>query len=407
MFYLKGDGTDNVFQFRFYSSLEMWSSYNISLKDTNWRMVKIPFQVDTLKGLRYIGNNPDGPDFTLPPGTNEQLKTDLQNVTEVRFYVTNPVIDFTNRVIELDGLYAVDKYPPLPPVKAEGFESYSDFTSLSINWQQFGDASAGYSLTQDPDSVAIGSKSFIFSYQGVPGSEYSAVRRKNIIPGYNFSDLNGGMQFWLKGDGSANHIRFRFYNGNEMWASYPISLSSTDWQHIGIKFAADTANGFRYLGNDPMNPDWTGNAGTTAQLYGDLASVDQIRFDVLNPEQDNVVRNIVIDEIEGADAFSPDVVTDVNNAVNSALPTQYSMEQNYPNPFNPSTTIRYTVPKSSFITLKIYNLLGQEVATLLNREQTAGTHEVSFDASKLSSGVYFYSLKAGNFTSTKKMMLLK
>jgi hypothetical protein len=92
---------------------------------------------------------------------------------------------------------------------------------------------------------------------------------------------------------------------------------------------------------------------------------------------------------------------------NNVTPVTYSLNQNYPNPFNPSTVIKYSVPSAQFVTLKIYNLLGQEVVTLVNQEQVAGNYNVTFDAKGLSSGIYFYSLQAGSFTSTKKMMLLK
>lgn len=97
--------------------------------------------------------------------------------------------------------------------------------------------------------------------------------------------------------------------------------------------------------------------------------------------------------------------------------TQFSLAQNYPNPFNPSTTIEYILPQSGFVTLKVYNILGKEIATLVNEQIDAGKHKVDFDASGLNSGVYFYKLlvsdlqgkdgKAGEFVETKKMILLK
>jgi hypothetical protein len=88
-------------------------------------------------------------------------------------------------------------------------------------------------------------------------------------------------------------------------------------------------------------------------------------------------------------------------------PITFSLSQNYPNPFNPSTTIKFTIPKSGFVTLKVFNILGQEVARLADGELTAGNHEVKFDASRLSSGVYIYKLQANDFSSSKKMMLIK
>jgi hypothetical protein len=89
------------------------------------------------------------------------------------------------------------------------------------------------------------------------------------------------------------------------------------------------------------------------------------------------------------------------------IPLMYTLEQNYPNPFNPSTTIIYSIPKGADVTLKVYNLLGQLVATLINENQIAGRHEVTFDASNLPSGLYFYQINAGSFTDVKKMILLK
>lgn len=85
----------------------------------------------------------------------------------------------------------------------------------------------------------------------------------------------------------------------------------------------------------------------------------------------------------------------------------FNLEQNYPNPFNPNTTINYSLAEISAVTLKVYDVLGNEVATLVNTTQEAGKHNVKFDAAKLASGLYIYTLNTGNFTSSKKMMLLK
>ncbi len=91
----------------------------------------------------------------------------------------------------------------------------------------------------------------------------------------------------------------------------------------------------------------------------------------------------------------------------SPQPLTYALNQNYPNPFNPSTQIDYTLAKNSYVTLKVYNVLGQEVATVFSGNQIAGDHSVTFDAARYSSGVYFYRIRAGNFSSVKKMVLMK
>ncbi len=87
--------------------------------------------------------------------------------------------------------------------------------------------------------------------------------------------------------------------------------------------------------------------------------------------------------------------------------SDFALDQNYPNPFNPSTTISFAIAAKSFVTLKVYNVLGKEVATLANGEFESGRHSVDFNASDLASGVYYYTISAGNFTSTKKMILMK
>lgn len=100
------------------------------------------------------------------------------------------------------------------------------------------------------------------------------------------------------------------------------------------------------------------------------------------------------------------VVTDVRDVVYAA-PNTYELAQNYPNPFNPSTIIRFGVPESGFVNLKVYNTLGQEVATLVNEFVIAGGYEVSFNANNLPSGIYFYTITANSFSTTKKMILIK
>jgi photosystem II stability/assembly factor-like uncharacterized protein len=91
----------------------------------------------------------------------------------------------------------------------------------------------------------------------------------------------------------------------------------------------------------------------------------------------------------------------------SMLPKEYLLEQNYPNPFNPSTTITYELPKTSCVSLNVYNLLGMEVSTLVNGEEPAGIHTVQFNGSGLASGVYFYRLRAGQFVQTRKLVIVK
>lgn len=104
--------------------------------------------------------------------------------------------------------------------------------------------------------------------------------------------------------------------------------------------------------------------------------------------------------------FKNDLVTKVDDE-NEVTPTQFSLNQNYPNPFNPITKISYSIPSNGFVTLKIYDILGREIALLVDKEQTVGFYSVEFNANNFPSGIYIYVLKSGKQISSKKMVLLK
>lgn len=117
--------------------------------------------------------------------------------------------------------------------------------------------------------------------------------------------------------------------------------------------------------------------------------------------------NLFISDIQRDDIVLEKTNLLVRNFKGEGIPTVYDLAQNFPNPFNPSTTIRYQIPQDGIVTLKIYDILGSEVATLVNEEKLAGKYEVNFNASTLASGVYIYKIQAGSFINSKKMILLK
>jgi hypothetical protein len=100
-------------------------------------------------------------------------------------------------------------------------------------------------------------------------------------------------------------------------------------------------------------------------------------------------------------------VLSVEEISNGEIVTNYELQQNYPNPFNPSTNIQFSVPQSSYVTLEVYNLVGERVGILVSEQLSAGAYKYDWNASNLTSGVYFYRLQAADFVETKKMMLLK
>lgn len=103
--------------------------------------------------------------------------------------------------------------------------------------------------------------------------------------------------------------------------------------------------------------------------------------------------------------YQQDVLTSVEEE--ELLPVQYKLEQNYPNPFNPVTTIKFAVAERSRVIIKVYNIAGEEIVTLVNEEKDRGWYEVKFGANGISSGIYLCRMQAGNYVTIKKMMLLK
>ena len=158
-------------------------------------------------------------------------------------------------------------------------------------------------------------------------------------------------------------------------------------------------------------------SGTSGDVAGELVNSGGTVVDVVNLTSDNPFTLTAPgpgDYIVNAGHKSPLVwdsasvsisVTSVGG--NPSNPAIFKLYDNYPNPFNPSTTLRYSIPETSFTNLIIYNALGKEVATLVNETKSVGTYEVEFNASDLPSGTYYYAIQAGSFKETKKMILLK
>jgi len=145
------------------------------------------------------------------------------------------------------------------------------------------------------------------------------------------------------------------------------------------------------------------NGTTTWNLLGELSGVNNHAY--VKQIQMNSFGDIFY--VDNGALFKINrTVTDVAKDSYSQ-PTEFHLFQNYPNPFNPFTTISYSLPHNSFVTLKMYNIVGQEIKTLVNEEKFSGTYSVGFDGSDISSGMYLYTLQAGYFSQSKKLLLLK
>ena len=161
-------------------------------------------------------------------------------------------------------------------------------------------------------------------------------------------------------------------------------------------FAQDTAQAAEWT--DSTNGNFI--LPVSSKIYNYSIDVDQsgqnyyVDNIIAHPGDDSVIVNL---------STSP---TEAKQFPNS-IPKKFALDQNYPNPFNPTTTIKYSIPQSGLVKLVVYNILGEEVKTLVNQEQPAGSYNINFNADNLSSGIYFYKINAGNYSAVKKMILLK
>jgi hypothetical protein len=185
---------------------------------------------------------------------------------------------------------------------------------------------------------------------------------------------------------TAGTYKLRIFGQNLTTANAPLAITeggtALATANLPFKYQTGSTTKLDSTGNDIVSPTFTLAAGThKLVLSGAGVNIDYIQL------------------------IKQDIQTGVK--AEGLVPGVFALEQNYPNPFNPSTTINFTLAKATDVKLTIYNILGQQVRTLVDTRMSAGQQSVVFDASKLATGVYFYRLDAGSFSSVKKMLLLK
>ena len=201
---------------------------------------------------------------------------------------------------------------------------------------------------------------------------------------------------------------------------YKYTDSAAAWAEIDLKFirgitglpaSSDWPNYFYNVDGNQGNPTtWPRFNGAYTNSTLLTASIEKLPLGDLNwfPDKKAIWQK---HQAEVMQHIMGENLSQINisgiKAVDNHIPAAYQLAQNYPNPFNPTTTIYYSVAKQGAVTLKVFNLIGQEVATLVNRDQNAGNYSVDFNAANLSSGVYIYRLESGDFVATKKLTLLK
>jgi hypothetical protein len=255
--------------------------------------------------------------------------------------------------------------------------------------------------------------------QGLAPSSYSdpSANIKNIFAIVDSSNLYLSLQLSAKFD-YQKYFYHIFIDIDNDSPSSKTGFVYKDSASIGADFMLENNNFFKYTGTGGTNWSWAGFSG---MQKADSLGRTEISIP-LNTLSNNSFINVKF-FIQINQAVSPYtlIATAPENYHTSyytisklltkvdevQLPSGFQLNQNYPNPFNPTTQISYSIPKSGIVNLRVYNILGKEVAELINEYQNSGTYQITFNAQDLPSGVYFYQLKTGDYISSKKMLLIK
>ncbi len=236
---------------------------------------------------------------------------------------------------------------------------------------------------------------------GVNWSLQDSTSKTNQLPlrDIQFTTADSG---WAVGGIAGNSILLRTINGGTTWESitFPTNFTSASISEIHM---LNSKTGWFVGGNNgPAYVAKTTDGGAT--WIDQTPDNEHIGFKSLDMVNDSL--GFLVGDDGKFYKTDNGGITDVQQDY-TIINNQFSLSQNYPNPFNPTTTIKFYIPSDNQVSLKVYNVLGKEVATLINNYKTAGFYTADFNASKLSSGIYIYQIKAGSFTATKKMTLIK
>jgi len=301
-------------------------------------------------------------------------------------------------IAENDYLYVgVDDSPPLHIARStDNGETWEDISGIISN--------PVYSISTSGSDVFAGTDDGIVYYSSNFGTSWVQTSLSSNLITVLSIDESGDVFAGTWGDGVYRSTDLgsswnKIFDSGGSIASIVTSVQGYLYAAIGRFTNNNSENIFRSSDNgltwDRIENGFTANSisimmsATDNSLY--ITTLDQGVFKSTN---------------FGDGWFNVGLVTSINNE-SKLFPDEYKLEQNYPNPFNPTTVISYQILQQGFVTLRIFDLLGKEVATLVNEEKPAGVYEVSFNAADLASGVYIYRMKVNDFIESKKMLLLR
>jgi photosystem II stability/assembly factor-like uncharacterized protein len=350
-----------------------------------------------------------------------QTPNSVQAITVSRLdpnFVIISVWDGSNSVNAVDGVYKTTNGGTLWTVANVGMTT-KNILSLCMNRLRPNTVYAGSSfLVPNPPGTGPtfvyksydGGNTWTNSSTGLPTDvtelnpvrclSMSTIDTNTILAGLFWNTTNGGPYFSTNGGSSWTHIS----------GGFPIS--TVPGPLLRSCLIRPGTNTEFYIGGDYTNVLQPGgvwqstDAGTTWADFngGTMQNIFAVRGMGFRVSDNTLFAGVTVGSM-GVHEYTL-LPLAVNNQ-NTEIPKNFSLNQNYPNPFNPSTIIEYAVPKTAFVTVKVYDLMGKEVKTLVSETKQAGYYSLTFNASNLTSGVYFYKIIAGDFTASKKMMLIK
>lgn len=285
-----------------------------------------------------------------------------------------------------------------------GLQSTETFNLLSVNpttTSHIGEFTGANIATYNQE-VYNGFPSEVWSYLSVNGtlSNMGQAITSSSLPGDLFTIKNNPASIEIQLPMTYNSSWTQSYTSTQYYNGTPLSSINVSINIVVDAYGTMTLPGGASFEALRIRESMTAS-GNTSVSYSFLAKNGaNVTVSATDP---NPPTSGIID-IDWYDWNTP-FTTDVEKI--SELPKDFSLGQNYPNPFNPSTKIEYSIPEASFVQLKVYDILGNEVAELINGEQSAGTYKADFSGSDLASGLYIAQLRAGNYTKTIKMSLLK
>ena len=337
----------------------------------------------------------------IDSGTTRTIDFNLLAIEDTIFSVSGQIIDSTTGINANKGIIIVRTGTHVPTPKANANSVFLDTL----------DAFAGFIKPDGTFKV----------YTQFPDYYYLQAYSNYLLPGF-FNEEGNASVFWQNADSvfinqsvtdkSISLVQDSSYGNGSISGFITFSNSrqnESDYEGITI-LAKNVNNGALYSYNFGKE---LGDYKVTNIPYGTYELIAQ-KIGLDNAESQTITIDPIVNQITGININF--VISNLERE--ALLPDEFILYQNYPNPFNPSTKIKFWIADFGFVNLKVYDVLGNEVATLVNEEKSAGTYEIEFNSSsptngglsgikKLSSGIYFYQLKVGSIIQTKKMILLK